>query len=462
MMLSPPATLFRACKILAKSDEISRQGRPSLCRNCGAIVAAGEKVCPQCGINLATSAAASAAAAQQPARGADQASAYERVQDSDAMRFARAVLTRPAPFTIAFLVANVFLSLMTAMSGGTENNQTLLAYGGQTNGLLNAGEWWRLVTPIFLHAGIIHLLMNMYGLWILGQYVERLYGSAKFVFFWIASGIAGSVATYLTMRPDAPGGFLGQFLFRTQDGVSIGASGALFGIIGVLLVFGIKYRRELPEGFRQAFGAGLLPMILMNVFIGYIGRGFINNAAHMGGLVAGALLALIIGYKRPDERGSVVDLFWRAAQVAAIALVLFSFFKVWQSYAGVPPSLKSLTSPSSPSSTEQYLTALNEGEATFVNAFNNNDLKGVEEARGKLERAPELDKTSAALRDELKDLLARLGRFITNNPDVKKPLPRSALDERKGLGEAFDAWQKKEQDWIVTDGKRYGIELTKP
>lgn len=435
-----------------------------MCRSCGAIVAAGEKVCPQCGNNLATS-AATAAAGQAPQ--GERTSIYQTASDSEAMRFARAVLTRPAPFTIAFLVANVFLSLLTAMSGGTDNTATLLAYGGQMNERIDAGDWWRFITPMFLHGGVAHLLMNMYGLWMLGQYVERLYGSAKFVFFWVACGVAGSVASYLALQPSAPGGVLGQFLFHTQDRVSVGASGALFGIVGVLLVFGIKYRRELPQGFRQAFGAGLLPIILINVFIGYVGRGAIDNAAHMGGLAAGALLALVIGYKRPDERDSVA-FFWHAVQIAAIALVLFGFFKVWQNYNGVMPSISNITSPTaSPNlaannEAATHLDALKEASIAFDLAFNERDVSKIDPALEKLNRAPGLDDRTTALRDRMKTLLERIKKFAGDAPNKDRPLNRAQSAELNVLLKDSDEWHKDWFVWVDENGARHGITRTAP
>ena len=185
-------------------------------------------------------------------------------------------------------------------------------------------EWWRFVTPMFLHVNLLHLLVNMYSLWIVGPYVEKLYGSAKFVLFWVLTGIAGVVASYLTVRPGIAGGPLVRFIFKSADEPSAGASGALFGLVGVLFVFGIKYRHELPEGFKRAFGTGLLPMILMNLFIGYVLRGFIDNAAHLGGLVSGLCWRLLIDYRRPGEKSGMA-ITWRVLQIAAIALMVLSF-----------------------------------------------------------------------------------------------------------------------------------------
>src|SRR5438046_7793146 len=146
----------------------------------------------------------------------------------------------------------------------------------------------------------------MYSLWVIGPWVEKLYGSAKFVVFWVVTGVAGVLASYLTVIPGAHPGLIGSFVIKTGDTVpSAGASGALFGLVGVLFVFGLKYRRELPEGFKRAFGTGMLPVILLNLAIGFVLRGLIDNAAHMGGLLSGGVLAAFISYKRPGTPASV-------------------------------------------------------------------------------------------------------------------------------------------------------------
>lgn len=252
------------------------------------------------------------------------------------MDFARAVLSRPYIFTIVFLIANLFVFML--MWESSEMKTTVLwtgfpegvlyNYGAKTNYFIGAKhEWWRLVTPIFLHVNLIHVAINMYGLWILGPWVEKLYGSAKFVVFWIVTGVAGVLASYLTFIPGSHPGLIGSFLIKSEDFPSVGASGALFGLIGVLFVFGLKYRRELPEGFKRAFGTGMLPVILLNLGIGFLARGIIDNAAHLGGLLSGAAIASVIGYKRPGTPASVT-LAWRVLQIAALMMVVVCFYMV--------------------------------------------------------------------------------------------------------------------------------------
>lgn len=256
------------------------------------------------------------------------------------LSYARAVLSRPYIFTIVFLVLNFFIFLVMWQISGMATSvlwtgfpeQVLLAFGGKTNYLIYyQHEWWRFMTPVFIHVNLPHVLINMYSLWVIGPWVEKLYGSAKFVVFWVLTGIAGVVASYLTVVPGSHPGVVTGFLIKNHDEPSAGASGALFGLVGVLFVFGLKYRRELPEGFKRAFGTGMLPVILLNLGIGFVGRGIIDNAAHMGGLVSGAALAAVIGYKRPGQPTSVT-IAWRVAQIAALVIVAVAFFMVARTF----------------------------------------------------------------------------------------------------------------------------------
>jgi len=286
-----------------------------MCRSCGAIVGAGETQCGVCGVSNTT----------QPA-----AHTGPHLPDRETIRFARAVLNRPYKFTIAFFIANLFVFLLMWESSGLTFSAlqhvfpeaVLVTYGAKLNYLINPpnNQWWRFITPMFVHIDVLHLVMNMFSLLILGPFVEKLYGSAKFVVFWVLTGIAGSVGSYLALRPSLSRGLLGSFIFKSADVPSAGASGALFGLVGILFVFGIKYRHELPEGFRRVFGTGLLPIIFINLFIGFIGRSFIGNAAHLAGLFAGALLALFVDYRRPGARASITTA-WRVLQVVCLIVI---------------------------------------------------------------------------------------------------------------------------------------------
>jgi membrane associated rhomboid family serine protease len=292
--------------------------RPSVCRSCGALIGASENACHVCGAPL------------------KQAAAAVPLHERYAISYARAVLSRPYIFTIVFLVANFFIFLLmweasgmsTTVLWGAFPETVLLEFGAKTNYLIHyEHEYWRLVTPVFIHVNLPHVLINMYSLWVIGPWVEKLYGSAKFVVFWILTGIVGVAASYLTVRPGSHPGVITSFLIKSHDDPSAGASGALFGLVGVLFVFGLKYRRELPEGFQRAFGTGMLPVILLNLGIGFLGRGIIDNAAHLGGLLSGAAAATFVSYKRPGASAGVT-IAWRVLQIAALLIVAISFFLV--------------------------------------------------------------------------------------------------------------------------------------
>lgn len=267
---------------------------------------------------------------------AQQAPGHLPLRERYNLNYARAVLSRPYMFTIVFLVLNFFVFLLMWQAGGMSTfvlwagfpEPILYAFGAKTNYLIRYNhEWWRLLTPIFIHVNLPHLLINMYSLWVIGPWVEKLYGSARFVVFWVVTGVAGVLASYLTVIPGSHPGVIASFLIKNHDTPSAGASGALFGLVGVLFVFGVKYRRELPEGFKRAFGTGLLPIIVLNLAIGFVARGIIDNAAHVGGLLSGAALALVVSYKRPGQSAGVT-IAWRVAQIISLLVIAVTFFMV--------------------------------------------------------------------------------------------------------------------------------------
>jgi membrane associated rhomboid family serine protease len=327
--------------------------------------------------------------------------------------------------------------------------QVLIAYGAKLNSLI-AGpnyQWWRWVTPMFIHVNLLHLMVNMYSLWIIGPYVEKLYGSAKFVVFWVLTGIAGVVGSYLTVKPNLATGGLGRFLFKAVDEPSAGASGALFGLVGVLFVFGIKFRHELPEGFKRAFGTGLLPVILINLFIGYLGRGFIDNAAHLGGLLSGAALAVIVQYRRPDDsHGSAVV--WRILQIAALVLVSVSFLKIAQQINAAPVR---------PQITERdvflrYLSVMNQAHETIAAVLYEKDTSNVDQTVQALQAVPAPEAKADELRKRLLDLIVKVTTQAVSSPSPPQgPRLGSKLDEANI--KEFEAWQKDYNEWLKTTGQ---------
>ncbi len=403
-----------------------------MCRSCGAIIGAGESACAVCGAAAGT---------------ISNAPSDSRTPDRETLRFARAVLNRPYLFTIILLVTNLFIFLLMWQSSGMKfeslwsfDATVLVAYGAKLNFLISAQhEWWRFVTPMFLHAGLPHLLVNMYSLWMIGPYVEKLYGAPKFVVMWVVTGIAGVVASYLTVRPALASGSLGRFLFKLADEPSVGASGALFGLVGVLFVFGIKYRRELPEGFKRAFGTGLLPVIMINLFIGYLGRGFIDNAAHLGGLVSGAALAVAVDYRRPNERSGIA-LIWRLLQVASLALGGLSFVQVWEHFRSYEPP-PAVEDPARVNFLA-FLTAVHEAQDLFK--AKPTDAARLDAVISTLEKTTAPDRKAADLTQRLLLLLRR----ARENLQVSQSQRQKDLAPEKQLSADFDAWEKDYNAWV--------------
>jgi len=403
-----------------------------MCRSCGAIVGAGQTQCAVCGAPTA---------AKSPA----DSSQYPPA-DKETVRFARAVLNRPYKFTVALLVANIFVFLLMWESSGMSfaalqrgfPDAVLIAYGAKLNYLINPpnNQWWRFVTPMFVHIDMLHLLMNMFSLLILGPFVEKLYGSAKFVVFWVVTGIAGVVGSYLTIRPSLARGVLGTFIFHATDVPSAGASGALFGLVGVLFVFGIKFRRELPEGFKRVFGTGLLPIIFINLFIGFIGRSFIGNSAHLAGLFTGAALALFVDYRRPGARASITTI-WRALQVIALAIIVVAGYKVVRNFnrAALPRAVP----PANTLIYTNYVSAMSQAQEKVSAVIHNNDLNDVQAVTQRTMQAPVPDARAAELRTRLLNILSNL----TNAPKDQK------------LADEYAQWRKEYDEWLKGAAKTY-------
>ena len=419
-----------------------------MCRSCGAIVGAGETQCGVCG----------ASTAPKPTH------AGPRPPDRETIRFARAVLNRPYKFTIIFLIANVFVYLLMWEASGMSlrvlqqgfPDVVLVTYGAKLNYLINSpnNQWWRFITPMFVHIDILHLVMNMFSLLIIGPFVEKLYGSAKFVVFYVLTGIAGVMGSYLALQPAFARGVFGSFIFKGADGPSAGASGALFGLVGVLFVFGIKYRRELPEGFKRVFGTGLLPIIFINLFIGFVGRSSISNAAHLAGLFSGAALALFVDYRRPGARASITTA-WRALQIVCLVLIGLGAYKVVRNYGRPIPALARATPNANTLIFVNYINAMNGVQEKVSAVIHNNDLSNLEQVTQRAMEAPVPDARAAELRERLLLILSKLASAAAaaSPPPANQPARPPQLDQK--LIDELDQWNKEYNEWLRGPAKAY-------
>lgn len=190
--------------------------------------------------------------------------------------------------TIAIAAANVIVFLYLSFGGMTENGEYMLAHGAMyVPYILENGEYYRLLTSIFLHFGFQHLFNNMVMLLMIGWNLELEMGRVRYVITYFASGLAGNILS----------GFLD---IRLQDfAVSAGASGAIFGITGALLYVVVCNHGRL----RDISGRGMFVMIAISLYFGFSSTG-VDNAAHVGGLAAGILCGILLYRKRHREYGS--------------------------------------------------------------------------------------------------------------------------------------------------------------
>lgn len=180
-------------------------------------------------------------------------------------------------YILIFICVLVFI-LMYVLGNGSTDNYTLLVFGANVDTLTKNGDYYRLFTSMFLHIGILHLLCNMYSLYIIGKEVENVFGKVKYLIIYLLSGIAGSILS----------------LAFNHNTICAGASGAIFGLLGALLYFGYYYRTYLGATLTRS----IIPVIVLNLIIGFTSSG-IDNAAHIGGLVGGILIAMAVGV--PDK-----------------------------------------------------------------------------------------------------------------------------------------------------------------
>ena len=176
-----------------------------------------------------------------------------------------------AVFVVQVLLGMLLFGSWTSLTNS--NIEVLILMGAKVNQLIAQGEVWRLFTAIFLHGGIMHLLFNLYALYALGPLLEGYTGHIRFLTIFLVSGLYGSLLSYAFSSP-----------------VSVGASGAIFGLLGGTLVFFLKYRDNFG-GQGRAILQNMVVVLALNLLIG-LGSGFIDNWGHIGGLRGGMLITV--------------------------------------------------------------------------------------------------------------------------------------------------------------------------
>jgi rhomboid protease GluP len=267
-----------------------QQRRPKLCPACGSLVGVNAKRCHECGTSLTFSLAA-------------------------ASRSLSGVFAGPTPVTTALLVSNIFMFgvswLAVTAEGGAGGMSILWSMGGYSTYRLGASnpygifvlhQWYRLIAAMFLHGGLLHIGFNMSALMQLGPALEELYGSARYLFLYVLTGAFGFLVSAGT----------GHF--------SIGASGAILGIIGAMLAITSKrggaYMRELRSR--------LISSVVLLFAIGFFPGMRIDNTAHLGGMAAGFVLGKIFADREPmnvRERQRAHLLGWLAGLAVIVSFI---------------------------------------------------------------------------------------------------------------------------------------------
>jgi rhomboid protease GluP len=205
--------------------------------------------------------------------------------------------------TDIIILINIIVFLSMYLFGyGSEDNATLIYFGANVRELILQGDYYRLITAAFLHIGIIHILCNMYALYIVGSQIENFYGKTKFTIIYLFSAICGNLLAMLS-----------------SNTISAGASGAIFGLFGALLYFGYHYRVYLGSVLKSQ----LIPLIILNLLMGFVLPG-VDGLAHIGGLIGGILISAALGVKYKSTTYTKVN--------ATILTTIFTLFLIYVAF----------------------------------------------------------------------------------------------------------------------------------
>ena len=199
----------------------------------------------------------------------------------DAMETDKILEPKKPYITIGIMVLLVLVYLYSVVS----NENVLIFYWGLNKFFVRSGEVYRLLTGTLIHIDLLHLLCNLYALFVVGGMVEGYYGRKKYPIIYVVSALTGSLLS-----------------ISMSEGFSIGASGAIFGLLGSVLFFGYHYRVY----FGSVILGRVIPIIIINLGIGFMISG-IDNFAHIGGLIGGFLISKALGINSRDKKSDKIN-----------------------------------------------------------------------------------------------------------------------------------------------------------
>jgi rhomboid protease GluP len=225
--------------------------------------------------------------------------------------------------TTMILVLNGALYLATglySMSSGNGNlinidGETLVRFGAKyTPFIVGLGQWWRLITAGFLHGGLLHIAMNSWVLFDLGAQIEEVYGAPRMITIYFCATVGGFLAS-MYWSPMAP---------------SMGASAGIMGLIGAMIALGMMHRSALGAAIRGVYIRYAVYVLLFGLLPFFS----VDNAAHIGGLIAGFAVAWVAGLPRSSRE--VREQLWKGASYVCLGLTAFSFVKMYLAFTSFP------------------------------------------------------------------------------------------------------------------------------
>lgn len=204
---------------------------------------------------------------------------YELMQGRQPLVTYGLVLINVTVFVLMLLSSGNAAS--TVLHGGPFPDSTVRDWGAQSPSLTEHGQWWRLFTEMFLHAGLIHIVFNMASLLAIGTLAERLYGSVKFLAIYLGAGLIGSIVS-----------FSYAVVQGNLDILGLGASGAIFGVAGALLTVRFQHSDLIPAALRRRVSSSMAPLVLISFAFAAL-TPYVDNSAHLGGLIGGMALSFV-------------------------------------------------------------------------------------------------------------------------------------------------------------------------
>jgi len=252
-----------------------------MCPNCRAFITTDDRICPYC----------NTAVAPKP---------YFKKPPSDALG---GLIPHARFTTILILLINTGLYIATVIRSGSADldMQTLAIFGAKWTPGIVSGQWWRLITAGFLHGGILHILMNMWVLFDLGAQVEEAFGTARFLLIYLISNITGFLAS----------------MYLIPHTLSIGASAAIFGLIGGMIAMGVRDRSSYGSAIRSFYMRWAIYGLVLSLIPGT------DWAAHIGGLAGGFLVGIIVG---TETTKAAIERLWQVGAGFMVALTGLAFY----------------------------------------------------------------------------------------------------------------------------------------